>query len=88
MYISNHLKTRNLLENFTYEEKLKSFELLQNHIFKKIAANEKFFIGRLSGNEPNLAGRLLSKLKLNKYLIHEMLFTAGIHFKSEYDIRK
>lgn len=82
------LKTRNLLENFTYEEKLKSFELLQNHIFKKIAANEKFYIGRLSGNEPNLAGRLLSKLKLNKYLIHEMLFTAGIHFKSEYDIRK
>ena len=88
MHISNHLKTRNLLETFTYEEKLKSFELLQNHIFKKIAANEKFFIGRLSGNEPNLAGRLLSKLKLNKYLIHEMLFTAGIHFKSEYDIRK
>jgi hypothetical protein len=82
------LKTRNLLENFTYEEKLKSFEILQNHIFKKVASNEKFFIGRLSGNEPNLAGRLLSKINLNKYLMHEMLFTAGIQFTNEEDIRK
>ena len=60
--------------------------MLQNHILKKIAANEKFFVGRLSGNEPKLAGRLLSKIELDEYLMHEMLFTAGIQFTNKDDI--
>lgn len=88
MNISNYLKTRNLLENFTYEEKLKSFQILQNHIFKKMRANEKFFIGRLSGNECNLAGRILSNLSLDDSLLYNMLNGAGILFTNKFDIKK
>lgn len=53
----------------------------------KDSKNEKFFIGRLSGNEPNLCGRVLSKQNIPNQLFQEMLGTAGIQFLSTEDLK-
>ena len=68
-----------LSKPFTYEDKFKSFLELQNFLEN---AKNPFFIGRLSGNEPNLCGKVLNKEYIPESLILEMLNTAGIHFKS------
>lgn len=70
----------NISQNFTEKEKEDSFIYLQNFMLDKDSKNEKFFIGRLSGNEPNLCGRVLSKQKIPNYLYQEMLVAAGIQF--------
>ena len=48
-----------LTKPFTDEQKQQSFIYLQNYILEKTEKNEPFFIGRLSGNEPNFCGRVL-----------------------------
>ena len=76
----------NISQSFTEKEKLDSFFYLQNFILDKDNTNEKFFIGRLSGNEPNLCGRVLSKENISNHLIQEMLGTAGIQFLNSDDL--
>lgn len=78
----------NLLEPFTQEQKISSFLYFQNYILEKIDKNEPFFIGRLSGNEPNLCGRILSNNNLPNNLIYEMLNGAGIKFLNNNDIKQ
>ena len=73
------MEYNNLKEPFTSQQKVESFLYLQNYILNK---ENKFFIGRLSGNESNLCGRILSNQKVNDRLLHEMLHTAGIKFSS------
>lgn len=63
-----------------------SFLMIQNLIKDKVSKNEKFFIGRLSGNETNLTGKVFTQSPINHGLMHEMLYTAGIQFKSNEDI--
>ena len=77
----------NISQNFTEKEKRDSFIYLQNFILDKDSKNEKFFIGRLSGNEPNLSGRILSKQNIPNYLFQEMLGTAGIQFLTNEDLK-
>ena len=72
---------RNLLhETFTEREKLHSFYLFQEQ-FKK----DKFFIGRLSGNETLFVGLLNYNLDIEKWLINNMLYGAGIQIKTKQD---
>lgn len=73
------MEYNDLTQLFTSQQKLDSFLYLQNYILNH---KDKFFIGRLSGNEPNLCGTILSNKPANKYLLHEMLHTAGIKFTS------
>ena len=78
----------NLLNPFTDEQKLSSFIHLQKYMLEKIEKNEPFFIGRLSGNEPNLCGCILTNAAINNKLIHEMLTGAGIQFLNNDDMKK
>ena len=77
-----------LTQSFTDEQKLQSFLYLQTFLLDKMERNETFFIGRLSGNEPNLCGRLLTGQEIPTNLINEMLFGAGIQFISREDIKQ
>ena len=77
----------NLLNNFTYEDTEKSFLYLQEYMMQKTVTNDKFFIGRLSGNETNLCGKVLNQMMLPNGLMFEMRNTAGIHFTSNEDIK-
>ncbi len=77
----------NISQNFTEKEKRDSFIYLQNFMLDKDSKQEKFFIGRLSGNEPNLCGRLLSKRNIPNHLFQEMLGTAGIQFLGNEDLK-
>lgn len=76
------MEFNNLIQPFTDEQKLKSFLLMQDFILEKQQKNEPFFIGRLSGNEPSLCGKIVSYQSLQNYtyLINNMLFGAGILF--------
>ena len=56
-------------------------------MFYKDSKNEKFFIGRLSGNESNLCGRVLSRKNINNYLFKDMLEGAGIQFLKSDDLK-
>ena len=77
-----------LTQSFTDQQKIQSFLYLQTFLLDKMERNETFFIGRLSGNEPNLCGRVLTGEELPTRLINEMLFTAGIQFISPADIKQ
>lgn len=72
------------MNNFSFEDKERSFLHLQDYLCDR---KDKFFIGRLSGNEPNLCGRVLNKEAIPDQLMFEMLHTAGIHFKSNDDVK-
>lgn len=87
MNICEQLKQRELTLPFTYEEKYKSFKFLQEHILEKIDRKEKYFIGRLSGNEGNLLSCVLSGKQISNTLLHNMLDGAGIHFLNNDDIK-
>lgn len=76
-----------LTKPFDYKTKEESFIKLQDYIIEKLKNKETFFIGRLSGNEPNLCGKILKKQNIPNVLLHEMLHTAGICFKSLDDAR-
>lgn len=77
----------NISQNFTEKEKNDSFIYLQNFMLDKDSKREKFFIGRLSGNEPSLCGKILSKKNIPDYLFQEMLGTAGIQFLKIDDLK-
>ena len=76
------MEFNDLFQPFTNEQKLKSFLLMQDFILEKQQKNEPFFIGRLSGNEPSLCGKILSNQSIQNYtyLINNMLVVAGIQF--------
>ena len=76
-----------LTKPFDYKTKEESFLRLQDYILEKQSKNETFFIGRLSGNEPNVCGKVLKKEELPPKLLHEMLHTAGIYFENIDNIR-
>ena len=82
------LEFRDIENNFTNEEKLNSFLYLQNYIIDKLNNKEKFFIGRLSGNEPCLCGHKLKNYNIPNNLLYEMQYTAGIKFNSHDDIKE
>ena len=82
------MEFKNLETPFTDQQKINSFLYLQNYLLEKMKKKEPFFIGRLSGNEPNLCGKVLTKTMLDKKLLHEMLTTAGIQMLSNEDIKQ
>jgi hypothetical protein len=82
------MEFNDLTELFTRTQKVNSFLYLQNFILEKIKNDEPFFIGRLSGNECNLCGKVLTKTKLDGYLLHEMLTAAGVQMLSAEDIKQ
>ena len=82
------MEFNNLNENFTQEQKYESFQILQKYILNKQENNEKFFIGRLSGNETRLTGLVIKNKQIDKYLLYNMLFVAGIQFLNFEDINK
>ena len=82
------MEFNDLTKPFTDEQKIGSFIYLQNYMIEKIEKKEPFFIGRLSGNEPNLCGKVLTNIKLDNRLLHEMLTTAGIQMSSKDDIKQ
>ena len=77
----------NLTEPFTDEQKINSFLYLQDFILNKIIKNEKFFIGRLSGNETRLCGKMLKGEVIPYDLTNRMLFDAGIQMTSLEDFK-
>ena len=66
---------------FTQEQKESSFLKIQEHM------KGRFFIGRLSGNETRLAGLVLNNTLPDSGLIQNMLYGAGIQFKSNNDLK-
>lgn len=76
-----------LTKPFTEKQKIESFLYLQNYMLEQNKKDKPFFIGRLSGNEPNLCGKVLTKTNIDNRLLHEMLTTAGIQMKSTDDIK-
>ena len=64
-------------DDFTDEQKNKSFNILQILIKNKLDNNEPFFIGRLSGNETRLTGEILN----NNYNIDNYLYKV-LSFRS------
>ena len=57
-----------LTKPFTDEQKIQSFLYLQNYLLEQTEKKEPFFIGRLSGNETNLCGNVLTNQNINKQL--------------------
>ena len=49
--------------------------------------NKPFFIGRLSGNETNICGKLLYNKNISQNLLYEMLTAAGIQFLNNDDVK-
>ena len=76
------------LNHLLISKKVESFLYLQNYILEKNEKKEPFFIRRLSGNEPNLCGKVLTKTSLPPNLLHELLTTVGIQMKSNDDIKQ
>jgi hypothetical protein len=77
-----------LNQPFTDEQKTQSFLYLQEFLLDKTTKNEPFFIGRLSGNEPNLCGKVLTGETIPLHLMKEMLLTAGIQMLSHDDVKQ
>ena len=65
------MELTNLSQPFTQEQKISSFLYLQNYILEQTEKKAPFFIGRLSGNEPNLCGKVLTKTQIPQHLIAE-----------------
>lgn len=64
---------------FTKKEQIESFYLFQEELKK-----DKFFIGRLSGNETLFVSYIINNMPTDS-LIQNMLFGAGIQFKTTDD---
>ena len=77
-----------LTKPFTEKQNIESFLYLQNYMLEQTKKKQPFFIGRLSGNEPNLCGKVLTRTNIDNRLLHEMLTTAGIQMKSNDDIKQ
>jgi len=82
------MELTNLSQPFTQEQKVSSFLYLQNYILEQTEKKAPFFIGRLSGNEPNLCGKVLTKTQIPQHLIAEMLNAAGIQFLENDDLKE
>ena len=67
------------------EDEIASFLSMQQLILEKQSKSEPFFIGRLSGNEPNLCISYLRTRTPDRNLINNMLYGAGIQFLSQSD---
>lgn len=80
------MEIKDLSKPFTEKNMNISFLTLQNYILKKQSNNQKFFIGRLSGNETRLTGLVINNKKIENNLISNMLNVAGILFKNNKDI--
>ena len=65
---------------FTQKQKEESFLTVQEHM------KGRFFIGRLSGNETRLSGLIMNKQNIEPNLIQNMLYGAGIQFKTFEDL--
>ena len=74
-----------LTKPFTDKQKVESFLYLQNYVLEK---NEPFFIGRLSGNEPEFCVEMSSNNEIPSSLLYEMLTTAGIQMKTNEDMKQ
>jgi len=94
---SNRQNYYDYAKNMNDDEKMIDVEtqgfLYMQNVMKDVLQNnedrtKKFFIGRLSGNEPNLVGRVLAKQLIPHRLIYEMCVTAGIKFNNTRDIIK
>jgi FkbM family methyltransferase len=71
------------------QEITNSFIRLQEFMENKFQCKEPFFIGRLSGNETSLAGKILSNkptIQINRSLVYNMLSGSGIRFKNDQDL--
>jgi len=68
--------------SFVEKQKEESFLALQT----VISQPAPFFIGRLSGNETRLCGHALSNTVISNDLFSNMLYGAGIQFKSKEDL--
>ena len=79
------MQFNDLVQPFTDSEKEASFLLLQSYLLECNNKDKHFFVGRLSGNEPNLCGKLIRKRVIPDHLKHEMLTTAGIQFTKNSD---
>tara|TARA_B100001758_G_scaffold245120_1_gene257592 strand:+ start:809 stop:2656 length:1848 start_codon:yes stop_codon:yes gene_type:complete len=77
-----------LTGEFTKEQQDESFELIQKTIETSYIKNVPYFIGRVSYNEANLCGTLLSGKQPNGNLQFNMLWVAGIQFKEPCDIKQ
>ena len=73
---------------FTDQENLDGFLTIQNYILNCLDNNKKFFIGRLSGNEPNFVDKVINRLPIPEILLREMLISAGIQFTHIDDVKK
>jgi hypothetical protein len=67
------------------EEEVEAFYSLQNYLLEQTQQNKPFFIGRLSGNEANISSHILVRAPIPPYLVHNMLFGAGIQIKTMND---
>jgi hypothetical protein len=74
--------------NFDYNTKLEGFLELQNLIKEKIEKNEKFLIGRISGIENILIGKILKNNKIDNRLLYSMSNNTGILIKNNEDIKE
>jgi hypothetical protein len=70
--------------NFTQEEKYNGFLKVQNIMCQQ----NKYFIGRLSGNETRLTGLFLQNKNnlINNQLLLNMIHGAGIYFENQEDM--
>jgi len=68
-------------DSFTHKEKVHSFYLFQKELNK-----DKFFIGRLSGNETLFVSCLIYNIEIHPWLVNNMLYGAGIQFTNYEDI--
>jgi len=71
-----------LSKPFTEKQKQDSFIELQEYMLQ----SRPFFVGRVSGNEPNLAGLNQNGQMIPAGLLHQMLFGAGIQFKTQENV--
>jgi len=86
---SSRPNTMNLepsFEPYTNSQNVESFLQMQRLILDKQSRGEPFFIGRLSGNEPNLCACVISCIEMPHYLIERMMFCAGIQFNADSDV--
>lgn len=74
------------IQSYTESQDIASFLEMQRVILDKQSRGQPFFIGRLSGNEPNLCSHIIAKIEPPNYLMHNILFGAGIQFKTAEDV--
>lgn len=72
---------------YTKSHNVASFLEMQRVILEKQSRGQPFFIGRMSGNEPNLCAHVIAGVEPPNHLMQNILYAAGIQFKSIEDIK-